>query len=131
MQYLAVLAAGAASYAFGAAWYMILAKPWMEAAGIEADENGRPKGGGGALSYLLAFIAALLVAGMTRHVFVLSAIETPIKGLVSGLGLGLFIASPWIRINNAFGGRPFRLKLIDAGHATFRCPLIGLVLTLF
>ena len=131
MEYLAVLVAGVASYAFGAGWYMMLAKPWMAAAGIEADENGRPAQGGGAMTYLLAFAAAVLVAGMMRHVFVLSNIDTAMKGLVSGLGLGLFIASPWIMINNAFGGRPFRLTLIDGGYATFGCAIIGLVLTLF
>ncbi len=45
--------------------------------------------------------------------------------------MGLFIASPWIMLNNAFGGRPFRLTLIDGGYATLGCGLIGIVLTLF
>ena len=35
MGYLAVIIAGAASFAFGAAWYMAFTKPWMEAADIK------------------------------------------------------------------------------------------------
>ena len=42
MEFLNVLAAAVAAWVFGAAWYMTLAKPWMEAAGIETDENGKP-----------------------------------------------------------------------------------------
>ena len=131
MEYLNVVAAAVASYVLGALWYMALAKPWMAAAGIRADENGRPESGMGPVTYLLALIAALLVAGMMRHVFAMAGISTPAKGAISGLGLGLFVASPWIMINNAFGGRPFSLTLIDGGYATFGCALIGLVLTAF
>lgn len=131
MEYLSVLAAAVASYVLGAIWYMVLAKPWMAAVGIKADANGRPESGMGMLTYLLAFLAALMVAGMMRHAFAMAGISAPVKGLVGGLGLGLFVASPWIMINNAFGGRPFKLTLIDGGYATFGCALIGMVLTLF
>lgn len=131
MEYLNVLAAAVASYALGAIWYMVWARPWMAAVGIEADENGRPKSGMGPVTYLLAFFAAILVAGMMRHVFAMAEIGTLEKGLLSGLGMGLFIASPWIMINNAFGGKSFRLTLIDGGYTTLGCGLIGLVLTLF
>jgi len=129
MGYLAVIVAAAASYIFGALWYMVLSKPWMEASGVEMDENGRPKTAGGAMSYVLAFIAAIMVAGMMRHIFALSGITDMSKGVISGLGLGLFIASPWIMINNAFGNRPFKLTIIDGGYATLGCAVIGLVLT--
>ncbi len=44
MNFLAVIVAALAGFAFGAVWYMTLSKPWMEAAGIKADENGRPEG---------------------------------------------------------------------------------------
>jgi hypothetical protein len=130
MGFLAVIAAAIAGFAFGAVWYMALQKPWVAASGIEVDENGRPVGES-ALPYVMAGIAMILVAGMMRHAFVLSDITTPMKGLVSGLGVGLFFVSPWIMINNGYGQRPFRLTLIDGGYATFGCGVIGLVLTLF
>ena len=131
MEYLNVLAAAVASYVLGAIWYMVLSKPWMAAAGIKADAQGRPESGMGPITYLLAFLAALMVAGMMRHMFAMAGITGLYKGLISGLGIGFFIASPWIMINNAFGGRGFKLTLIDGGYATFGCGLIGLVLTLF
>lgn len=129
MGFLSVIAAAIAGFVFGAVWYMVLAKPWMEAANIPVDENGKPENES-ALPYVMAALAMLLVAGMMRHVFALSDIATFDKGLLSGLGIGLFFISPWIMINNAYGGRPFRLTVIDGGYATLGCAVMGAVLTL-
>jgi hypothetical protein len=131
MGILSVIVAAVAGYAFGAAWYMNLSKPWIEAAGIECDENGKPVGQGDPTPFILSGVAMIVVAGMMRHVFAMSGIDGFVEGLVSGLGIGLFFISPWIMINNAYCGRPFRLTIIDGGYATFGCALIGGVLTLF
>jgi len=130
MGFIAVIAAAAASFVFGALWYMTLSKPWMQAAGIKMTAEGKPDGNGSPLPFVLSGIAMLVVAGMMRHVFALSDIDTMGKGLVSGLGIGLFFISPWIMINNAYAMRPFKLTLIDGGYATFGCGIIGLVLML-
>jgi len=130
MGILSVLVAAAAGFGFGAIWYMTLSKPWIEASGIKCDEHGRPEGGS-PLPFLLSGIAMILVAGMMRHTFSLSGIETFGKGLISGLGIGLFFISPWIMINNAYGMRPFKLTIIDSGYAIIGCAIIGAVLTLF
>lgn len=130
MGILSVLVAAIAGFVFGAIWYMTLSKPWIAATGIKVDEKGQPEDGS-PLPYVLSFIAMILVAGMMRHTFALSGIETLGKGLISGLGIGLFFISPWIMINNAYGMRPFKLTLIDGGYATFGCAIIGAVLMLF
>ena len=130
MGFLTVVIAAAAGWVFGALWYMTLSKPWMSAAGIEVGPDGKPANQS-ALPFVLSAVAMVLVAGMMRHTFFMAAIDTPLKGLVAGLGIGLFFISPWIMINNAYGGRPFRLTLIDGGYATFGCGIIGLVLGLF
>ena len=129
MNFLAVVVAAFAGFAFGAVWYMTLSKQWMEAAGIKADANGRPEGDKMA-PYIMALVAMILVSGMMRHTFALSGIETFGKGLVSGFGIGLFFISPWIMINNGYTSRPFKLTLIDSGNATFGCAIIGAILTL-
>ena len=129
MGFFTVLAAAVAGYAFGALWYMMLAKPWMEAAAIPMTPEGKPAGNGSALPFVLSGVAMILVAGMMRHTFALSGIDTIGKGLVSGLGIGLFFISPWIMINNAYVGRPFKLTVIDSGYAVFGCAIIGAVLT--
>ena len=129
MEIISVIAAAVAGYAFGTAWYMALSKQWVAASGIEVDENGQPANQS-KTPFILAGIAMLLVAGMMRHTFAMSGIDTLTAGLVGGLGVGLFFISPWIMINNAYGDRPFNLTLIDGGYATFGCAVIGAILGL-
>lgn len=130
MGLLSVLIAAAGSWIFGAIWYMALAKPWVAASGIKIDENGRPANSS-PLPFIMSAIAMVVVAGMMRHMFSMAGIDGAVKGLTSGIGVGLFFISPWIMINNAYGDRPFKLTLIDGGYATIGCGLIGLLLTLF
>jgi hypothetical protein len=131
MELLNIVAAAAGSWVFGAIWYMALSKPWMEAAGIPRDENGRPQGNGSPMPFVLSAICMIVVAGMMRHIFAMAAVESVGKGLMSGLGIGLFFIAPWVMINNAYGMKPFRLTLIDGGYAIIGCTIIGLILTLF
>ncbi|MBO6897087.1 MAG: DUF1761 domain-containing protein [Shimia sp.] len=131
MEILSVLAAAFASYVVGSIWYMALAKPWMKAAEVETDESGRPANASNPLPYITAFICAVLVAGMMRHVFSLSGIDTMGAGLIAGLGIGLFMATPWIVTNYSFANRSRSLMLIDGGYATLGCATMGAVLTLF
>lgn len=130
MEFLNVLAAAVAAWVFGAAWYMTLSKPWTEAAGIVTDENGRPVNDS-PLPYILSMIAMILVSGMLRHVLGMAGVTGIGKSMLVGLGVGLFFISPWIMINNAYGGRPFKLTLIDGGYAVGGCMVSGLVLALF
>ncbi|WP_300011537.1 DUF1761 domain-containing protein [uncultured Roseobacter sp.] len=131
MEYLSVLIAGVAGFMFGAVWYTVLADRWMAVSGVALDESGKPANRSDPIPYITSLLGAILVAGMMRHVFELSAIDTVGKGLVSGLGIGLFLVSPWIATFYSFGARPRSLILIDGGYATFGCTLIGIVLTLF
>ena len=132
MEFINVVAAAIASFAFGAVWYMSLAKPWMAASGVELDATGQqPANRSDPVPYITSFLAAILVAGMMRHIFALSGIDTVGKGVVSGFGIGLFLVTPWIATFYGFGGKPRKLLLIDGGYATFGCAVIGLVLTLF
>jgi hypothetical protein len=128
--FLSVVVAPVAGWAFGAAWYMALAKPWMAASGVAVGEDGRPANNS-PTPYILSMIAMIVVAGMMRHAFSMAGIEGIGKGLLSGLGIGLFFISPWIMINNAYCDRPFKLTLIDGGYAAFGCAVMGAVLTLF
>lgn len=132
MGFLSVIVAGVAGFMFGAVWYTVFAKPWMAASGVALDETGQaPANRSDPIPYITSILGAIFVAGMMRHVFVLSGIETLGSGLVSGFGVGLFLVSPWIATFYAFGGRPFRLTLIDSGYATFGCTVIAAVLMLF
>ncbi|MGB0959310.1 MAG: DUF1761 domain-containing protein [Halocynthiibacter sp.] len=127
MEMLSVLVAAIASYGFGAVWYMKLGSAWKADVGL-TDEDIKA---GGASAYVIAFVASLMVAGMMRHMFALAAIDGAGKGLVAGLGLGLFVAAPWIVMNYSFAMRPKRLIMIDGLYATIGCAIMGVVLTLF
>ena len=131
MGFLDVIGAAIATFAFGALWYMVLAKPWTEAAAIPTDAKGRPLNSGNPVPYIVSFVMILLVAGMMRHVFALSGIDTFGKGVVSGLGIGAFFISPWLILTNFYEDRPLNLSLINAGYATFGCAIMGACLILF
>lgn len=131
MGVVSVIVAALAAFAFGAVWYMSLAKPWMAAAGIEVTEAGRPVNGASPLPYVVSAVCMLLVAGLMRHIFAKAGIDGAGAGLVAGLGVGLFFITPWLAMNYAYAMRPFRLTLIDGGYSTLGCAIIGLVLGLF
>ena len=132
MGFLAVIVAAVAAFMFGAVWYMILAKSWMAASGVALnEEKTAPANQSDPVPYITGFVGMLLIAGMMRHVFSLSGIDSLAAGAVSGLGVGLFFVSPWIATFYAYQSRPVRLTLIDGGYATFGCTVIGAVLMLF
>jgi len=131
MGLLNVIVAAVAGFGFGAIWYSALARQWMKASGVLVGADGRPANSSDPMPYVMGFIAMLLVAGMMRHVFALSGIDTIGKGLVSGLGIGLFLAAPWLLVCYGFAGRSRKLTLIDGGYATFGSAIIGAVLTAF
>ena len=130
MSFLSVILAAVANFAFGAIWYMSLAKPWMAASGVEVGEDGRPANNADPIPYITSFVAAVLVAGMMRHVFALSAIDSFSEGALAGFGIGLFLVTPWIATFYGFGGKPRNLLLIDGGYATIGCSVMGAVLML-
>ena len=131
MEFINVIVAAIAAFAFGAVWYMVLAKQWMEASGIAVGEDGKPANSADKAPFIISFVCLIIVAGMMRHIFSLAGIDAPMEGLVGGLGVGLFLATPWIATNYAFAARKRTLTVIDGGYATIGCTVIGLVLTLF
>ena len=129
MQYIAVIVAAAVAYGFGAFWYIAMSKPWMAAAGIPMTADGKPAGRGSPMPFVIGFVAELLVAGMMRHIFAMSALDTWPKGIMGGFGVGAFLITPWVAMNYAFARRPFKLTLIDGVNSIVGCTLMGVVLT--
>ena len=127
MEFLNVIAAGAAAWIFGAIWYGVTAKPWMAAAGV-TEEQARSVN---PVVYGVSFLMTILVAGMMRHIFVTSNVADMTNAAISGFGLGAFIAVPWLATNYMFAGRPRILTVIDGTYAIVGCTLIGIVLQLF
>ena len=131
MQMVAVLVAAAGAFVFGAVWYMINGKAWMAASGVKINEEGRPANSSDPIPYIISGVSAIVVAGMMRHMFGMAGIDTLGKGLVAGLGLGLFVVAPWMVNNDAYEGRPLTLTFINGGYVVGGCTIIGAILGLF
>lgn len=127
MEYVNVIAAGAATWIFGAIWYMAIAKGWMDASGLKPEtiDNKNP------VPYVVSLIGAILVAGMLRHIMAEAAIDSVGKALMTGLGLGAFVVSPWIVNNVLYGQRDKRLIWMDCGYPVIGMAIMAVVLVLF
>ena len=131
MEILNVLAAALGAFAFGAVWYIAMAKPWAVAAGVPLDAAGKPQGNGSPMPFVVGILAMIVVAGMMRHIFALSGIDGLGKGVLAGLGIGAFLVTPWVTMNYAFAMRKPALSVIDGVNAVVGCGIIGLILNLF
>jgi hypothetical protein len=128
INYLAVLVAGVAGWLVGAAWYGVLGKAWMDAAGISPPEGGRHMPiGPMILSFFALLLMALMLAGLMGHM------GTPIvmTGVISGALVWLGFVITTIAVGNAFQGKKPMLTVIDGGHWLAVLLVQGIVLGLF
>jgi hypothetical protein len=131
MEFLNVIVAAVAAFAFGAVWYMSMSKPWIAAAEIPVDANGRPQGNGSAMPFVVGLVAMVIVAGMMRHLLGASGVTTVGGGAIAGFGIGAFFITPWVAMNYAFGMRKPALTVIDGVNSVVGCTIMGAVLNAF
>ena len=131
MEFINVLAAALGAFAFGAVWYIAMSKPWIAAAEIAVDANGRPQGNGSVMPFVVGLLAMVVVAGMMRHVFASAGIVSIGGSVVAGLGIGAFLITPWMAMNYAFSMRKPALTVIDGVNSVVGCGIMGLILALF
>lgn len=128
MGFLAVILAALASFMFGAVWYGVLSRPWKADSGVPLGPDGNPLNAKSPNPYVIAIISMILVAGFLRLILDHEGVTGTLNGIQWGAGVGLFLISPWIALNNGFSDRPFRLTLIDGGYATIGCALMAAIL---
>lgn len=128
VNWLAILVAAIAAFAFGAAWYMGLSKPWMAAARIDPSKGSRS-----IAPFVVSFISLLIMA-YVLHVIIgaiafggMSVTIGVVTGFVCWLG---FIATT-IATNHRYEGFGWNLTLIDAGHWLGVALIIGAVIGWF
>jgi hypothetical protein len=131
MEFLNVISAGFAAFAFGAVWYIAMSKPWIAAAEIRLGPDGRPANANDKAPFAIGLIGMILAAGMMRHMFSTAGVDSAVEGLTAGFGIGAFSVLPWVAMNYAFGQRKFMLTLIDGVNIVVGSGLMGLVLMLF
>lgn len=128
LDYLAIVVAAAASFAFGSIWYMALGNAWAKAQG-KVTNDFKPSPG----PFITAIIAQLIMA------FVLAVIVAVIASTGDPVGTGLGTAAVlWLgfvitsmTVNHAFQDSSAMLTIIDGGHWLGVMLVQGLVLGLF
>ena len=115
MNWLAVLMAAIAGFAFGAAYYMSLSKPWLAAIG-KTKEQIAAEGKGSPIPFIVSIVAlavmAVVLAGTTGRL----GPVTLKSGVVTALFMWLGFVVTTMAVNNAFGQRKGSLTIIDGIH---------------
>jgi len=117
INYLAVLIATVAGFAFGAAYYMTLSRPWLAAMGKTKEELGAA-GKGSPVPFIVSIVAlaimAWVLAGGIGH---LGPGQVTLKnGVISGLFMWLGFVITTLAVNYSFGQRKAMLIVIDGIH---------------
>jgi hypothetical protein len=111
VNYLAILAAAVAAYAWGAAYYMTLSKPWLAAVGLTQPNRS-------ATPFIISFVALLVMswvlAGLMSHLG--TGQVTAMNGIVSALFIWLGFIVTTVAVNNAYPGRKLMLTVLDSIH---------------
>ena len=110
LNYLAVLVAAIAGFGFGAAWYTVLAKPWMAAVGL--TEPPKPSPGPFIMAFACQLVMAWVLAGVVGHL----GDVTVVRAVVSALFLWLGFVATTMTVNHRFQSASWSLTIIDAGH---------------
>jgi len=117
INYLAVLIAAVAGFAFGAAYYMTLSKPWLAAIGKTKEElavAGKRSPAPFVISIVALAVMAWVLAGTIGH---LGPGQVSLKnGVISALFLWLGFVITTLSVNYAFGQRKPMLTVIDGIH---------------
>ena len=111
MNYLAVLVAAIAAYAWGAAYYMTLSKQWLAAVGItQPNRSAAPF----IISFIALLVMAFVLAGSIGH---LGPGNVTVKnGIISGIIVWAGFVLTTVFVNNAYPGRKYMLSIIDSIH---------------
>ena len=138
INYIAVVVAGVASFAFGAVYYMTLARPWMAAIGKTEEQV---KSESSPVVYIVAIISqlvmAFMLAGVLGHMIPLGSGDaaapsvTLANGLITGFCIWLGFVLTTMLINHGFQGQKRALSVIDGGHWLGVLFLQGAVIGLF
>lgn len=125
VNWLAVFVSAVANMIIGAAWYGILAEPWLEGIGKTrewANDNQRPS------DYIIALVNSFLMAFFLANVIFWAGVS----GLGGGLMMGLFMWLGFNRFpfaaNHAFESRSTKLWAVNSGIYLVGLLVMGAIL---
>ena len=116
LNYLAIVIAAFAAFAFGAAYYAAVSKPWMKAARIDpkGDGVGMPPPSLLLTSIICELIMAWVLAGIIGHLG--EGQVTLRNGIISALFVWFGFMATTLAVNQRYEGFGWNLTIIDALH---------------
>ena len=126
INYLAVAVAVILNMVGGAAWYGILANPWMAEVGITKEEIGADRAGM-IRGYVIAVIASIVIA-LALAILVQTTGAKDIDGVTLGVIVGIGFVATTLGSVSAVENRSLKLYLINAGYPVIMFAIIGALL---
>ena len=125
INYLAILLAAIAGFAFGAVYYMLLSKPWLKAARINPSTMKMS-----VVPFIVSFVALLVMAhvlaGAVGH---LGPGQVTLRnGIISGLFLWAGFSFTTMAVNHRYQGFGWKLTFIDGLHWLGVAVIMGAVI---
>ena len=127
VNWLAVILATVASFAFGAAWYMGLSRQWLAALGRTRQQlnvGNTPFIWSVVVELVMAYFLALLIAPLMGQI-------TVTGGLIVGAHLWFGFVLTSMILNHRYEGMKWSLTVIDSLHLLGVLLIQGLVIGLF
>lgn len=127
VDWIALIAAFVAGYAFSAVYYISLAKPWMAAIGKTEEEV---KAGAGPLPYVVAIAGQLIIAYVLMHLMLSLNMVSLGGGVVLAITLWIGFVMTTMAINHRFQGASWSHTMIDGAHWLAILVIQGIVIAL-
>lgn len=127
VNWLAVVLATVASFAFGAAWYMALSKQWLAAIGKTKEQMSgdyTPFIWSAVLLFVMAYFIALLTPALLGSTSITN-------GVIVGAHMWLGFVITAMIINHRYEGAPWSRTVIDGGYLLGVLLIDGVVIGLF
>jgi hypothetical protein len=123
----AVWLAGIAHFLLGAAWYTAFGELWLEGVG-KSKEQLMTESGGLPTPYIIAVVAALIIAYTLARVLSRLEVRSAAGGALTGALLALGFIGAAIATNYGFEVRPVSLWLINTGYLVVGMAIMGAII---
>lgn len=128
INYIAVVVAAIVHWVLGAAWFTLLADPWVAGTRIPEAEVSAMKAHPSAMPYVVALVCNLFVAYAIAWVLNKDDKPTAGSGAMTGLMLGIGIAAAAMVTELVFEARSAEFMMIAAGYPVVGSAIMGTIL---
>ncbi len=115
-----IIVAAIVAWLFGAVFYTVLGKAWIEAQGMTVESHKAMLAARSKIGfwgpYVLTFVAELIMGVVIFGILTHSGLWSWHAGIVTGAFCWFGFVLTTVAINNAYAGRRVKLSMIDSAH---------------